>query len=58
MAISDSDISSAFATYLERYPGEAALLSDPVQLLSQGGDFASRRNFSMHVTVGALLVPR
>ena len=42
--------------YLERYPEEAALLSEPVQLLSQGGDFASRRSFPMHVTAGALLV--
>ncbi|MGP3950898.1 NUDIX hydrolase [Streptomyces sp. 7N604] len=56
MAISDSDISSALSAYLERYPDEAALLSEPVQLLSQGGDFASRRHFPMHVTVGALLV--
>ncbi|MFE9968939.1 NUDIX hydrolase [Streptomyces sp. NPDC005525] len=56
MAISDSDISSAVGAYLERYPGEGALLSEPVQLLSQGVGFASRRNFPMHVTVGALLV--
>lgn len=56
MAISDSDISSALSAYLACYPDEAALLSEPVQLLSQGGDFASRRNFPMHVTVGALLV--
>ncbi|TQS42901.1 NUDIX domain-containing protein [Cryptosporangium phraense] len=27
-----------------------------MQLLAQGGDFASRRNFRMHVTAGALLV--
>ena len=56
VAISDSDISSALSAYLECYPDEAALLSEPVQLLSQGGDFASRRNFPMHVTAGALLV--
>lgn len=56
MPISDSDISSALSAYLEYYPDEAALLSEPVQLLSQGRDFASRRNFPMHVTVGALLV--
>lgn len=56
MAISDSDISSVLAAYLERYPDEAAQLSEPVQLLSQGIDFASRRTFPMHVTVGALLV--
>jgi hypothetical protein len=36
MAISDSDISSALSAYLERYPDEAALLSEPVQLLCQG----------------------
>ncbi|MGC4856856.1 NUDIX hydrolase [Micromonospora sp. DT4] len=56
MAISDSDISNALSAYLECYPDEAASLSEPVKLLAQGADFASRRNFSMHVTVGALLV--
>ena len=59
MAISDSDILSTLSAHLERYPGEAELLSEPVRLLSQGGEgegFASRRNFVMHVTVGALLV--
>ncbi|MFC4114269.1 NUDIX hydrolase [Nonomuraea zeae] len=56
MAISDADISSAVSAYLGRYPDEAALLSEPVQLLSEGRDFASRRNFRMHVTAGALLV--
>ncbi|MGH8966447.1 MAG: NUDIX hydrolase, partial [Actinomycetes bacterium] len=56
MAISDSDILSAVSAYLECYPDEAALLGEPLRLLSQGGDFASRRNFAMHVTVGALLV--
>lgn len=56
MTISDSDISSALSAYIERYPDEAALLSEPARLLSQGGNFASRRNFRMHVTVGALLV--
>ncbi|MER6067049.1 NUDIX domain-containing protein [Streptomyces sp. NPDC001792] len=56
MAISDSNISSMLATYLERYPEEAEQLSEPVRLLSQGRDFASRRSFPVHVTVGALLV--
>jgi 8-oxo-dGTP pyrophosphatase MutT (NUDIX family) len=56
VAISDFDISSAVSAYLERYPDEAALLSEPVKLLSQGADFASRRTFPMHVTAGALLV--
>jgi 8-oxo-dGTP pyrophosphatase MutT (NUDIX family) len=56
VAISNSDISSALSAYLERYPDETALLSEPVKLLSQDGDFASRRNFPMHVTAGALLV--
>ncbi len=53
MAISNRDFSSALASYLERYPEEAALLSEPVRLLSQGGVFASRRSFPMHVTAGA-----
>ena len=56
MTISNLDISSALAGYLERYPEEAPLLSEPMRLLSQGGECASRRNFSMHVTAGALLV--
>jgi 8-oxo-dGTP pyrophosphatase MutT (NUDIX family) len=56
MAISDLDISSALFAYLECYPDEAALLSEPVRLLSQGENFASRRTFPMHVTAGALLV--
>jgi 8-oxo-dGTP pyrophosphatase MutT (NUDIX family) len=56
MPISNRDISAALAGYLERYPDETALLSEPVRLLTQGGDFASRRRFPMHVTAGALLV--
>lgn len=56
MAISDSDISGVLAAYLESYPEEAEQLSEPLRLLAQGRDFASRRSFPMHVTVGALLV--
>jgi 8-oxo-dGTP pyrophosphatase MutT (NUDIX family) len=44
------------SAFLDRYPDEAELLSIPLHMLSQGGGFASRRNFQMHVTVGALLV--
>lgn len=56
MAISDSDIAQALLAYLECYPDDAVSLSEPVKLLAEGAGFASRRNFSMHVTVGALLV--
>ena len=56
MAITDAAVSEALAAYLERYPDEAELLSRPVEMLSSGANFASRRNFPMHVTVGALLV--
>ena len=56
MVIANSDISRVLSAYLECYPGEAALLSEPVRRLSEGGDFASRRNFPVHVTAGALLV--
>lgn len=56
MAVSNQQISSALEGYLERHPDEVALLSEPVRLLSQGGDFASRRDFPVHVTAGALLV--
>ena len=56
MAIGNRDISGTLASYLERYPEEAALLFEPMRLLSQGRDFASRRSFPMHVTAGALLV--
>lgn len=55
-AISNQDILSALASYLELFPEEAALLPKPVRLLSQGGDFASRRSFPAHATAGALLV--
>ncbi len=56
MAISDADILEAVSAYLACYPDEAVSLSEPLTLLAQGTGFASRRNFSMHVTVGALLV--
>jgi 8-oxo-dGTP pyrophosphatase MutT (NUDIX family) len=56
MAITDSDISDALTAYLERYPDEVEQLSEPLRLLAQGRDFADRRTFPMHVTVGALLV--
>jgi len=56
MAISDSDIASALSGYLGRYPDEEEALFEPMQWLSQGSDFASRRTFPMHVTAGALLV--
>ena len=56
MAISDVEIRAVVADYLERYPDEAELLAEPMRQLSQGADFASRRTFPMHVTVGALLV--
>ncbi|WP_372412705.1 NUDIX hydrolase [Streptomyces luteireticuli] len=56
MAISDADISGTLAAYLEHYPEEFEQLSEPLRLLAQGRDFASRRSFPMHVTVGALLV--
>jgi 8-oxo-dGTP pyrophosphatase MutT (NUDIX family) len=56
VAISDTDILSALSAYLERYPDDAEALAEPVELLAQGAGFASRRNFALHVTVGALLV--
>ncbi|ATM24602.1 NUDIX hydrolase (plasmid) [Streptomyces alboflavus] len=56
MAISDAEIMSVVAAYLEQYPEETGLLAEAVHLLSQGAGFASRRTFPMHVTAGALLV--
>lgn len=56
MAISDADISRELAHYLERFPGEAASLSEPVKLLTHGAPSALRHGLPMHVTVGALLV--
>lgn len=56
MAITNADLLNALATYLPRHPDEAAQLAEPMRLLATGGDFTSRRNFSLHVTVGALLV--
>ncbi|WP_285688951.1 NUDIX domain-containing protein [Actinoplanes sp. NBRC 103695] len=55
MSIADSEIAGILAAYLDRHPEETALLAEPVELLARGKDFASRRNFDMHVTVGALL---
>ena len=55
MSIIDSDIASALAVYLARHPEEKVLLAEPIQMLSHGHGLASRRNFPMHVTVGALL---
>lgn len=58
MAISNSEILAAIAAYLERYPDEAEQLAEPLRVLAEGEgvDFTSRRNFQLHVTVGALLV--
>ncbi|MBC9718425.1 NUDIX domain-containing protein [Streptomyces sp. TRM66268-LWL] len=56
MAITDADIAGVVACYLERFPDEAVQLSEALRLLAQGQEFASRRSFPMHVTVGALLV--
>lgn len=56
MPISDPDILNALAEYLLRYPADTELLSEPLRLLSHGAGFADRRNFTMHVTAGALLV--
>jgi 8-oxo-dGTP pyrophosphatase MutT (NUDIX family) len=55
VSIADSEIAQALTAYLDRYPEEKTLLVEPVELLARGQDFASRRNFDMHVTVGALL---
>ncbi|AEV89117.1 NUDIX hydrolase [Actinoplanes sp. SE50] len=55
MPIADAEIAAAVAAYLDRYPAEKALLAEPIELLARGSNFASRRNFDLHVTVGALL---
>lgn len=55
VSIADSEIAVALAAYLDRYPGEKTLLVRPIQLLAQGKDFAYRRSFPLHVTVGASL---
>lgn len=55
MPISTSDIANALADYRERYPEESEL-SESARLLSQVGDFSSRRSFPMHATAGAILV--
>ncbi|GAA0977731.1 NUDIX hydrolase [Nocardiopsis tropica] len=58
MTITDELISTTLAVYLGQRPDEAGALAEPVRLLRRGRDFASRRTFPMHVTVGALLVHR
>ncbi|MFI9359309.1 NUDIX hydrolase [Streptomyces lydicus] len=55
-SISHGDITREVAAYLERYPDDATLLSEPTQLLARGGRCTSRHDHPMHVTVGALLV--
>ncbi|MEV0003413.1 NUDIX domain-containing protein [Micromonospora sp. NPDC050980] len=56
MTISNSGILWTLSAYLEFHRHEAAALSAPMQLLTEGADCASRLHFPVHVTVGALLV--
>ncbi|MFJ6776376.1 NUDIX hydrolase [Kitasatospora sp. NPDC091257] len=56
MAISDATIAQTLSAYLERFQEETEALAEPLRLLDEGSEFASRRTFPMHVTVGALLV--
>ena len=56
MTIDSSDILRILSAYLYVYPGEAASLSVPVQMLTEGAGCTSRFDLPMHVTVGALLV--
>jgi 8-oxo-dGTP pyrophosphatase MutT (NUDIX family) len=53
--ITNRDILGALTAYLERFPEEAAGLSEPARILSGEADCASRRTFPMHATAGALL---
>jgi 8-oxo-dGTP pyrophosphatase MutT (NUDIX family) len=55
LSIAGSEIAGVLVAYLDRYPKEKALLTEPTRLLGHGQDFASRYSFPMHVTVGALL---
>lgn len=54
--ITNRDILTALQDYLRRHPKEAPGLAEPVRLLSQGPECASRHAYPMHVTAGALLV--
>jgi len=56
VSITNSEITSVVTAYLDRYSLETMLLAEPIRLLGQGHDAASRRTFPMHVTVGALLI--
>lgn len=56
MTVTDTQIRSTLTGYLRRHPEETAALAEPARMLRQGLDFASRRTFPMHVTVGALIV--
>jgi 8-oxo-dGTP pyrophosphatase MutT (NUDIX family) len=56
VTISAVEIGDALSVYLAGHPDEAGLLAEPLLVFSEGRDFASRRTFPMHVTVGALLV--
>lgn len=56
VTVTDTQIRATLTGYLRRHPEETAALAEPARMLRQGRDFASRRTFPMHVTVGALLV--
>ncbi|QWF85820.1 NUDIX hydrolase [Amycolatopsis sp. CA-230715] len=55
MTIGDSDIADTLTAYLDRFPEETTQLAEPMRLLRLGTNFASRRTFPMHATVGALV---
>jgi len=53
--ITNRDLLSALTAYLERYPEESGVLSEPARFLSGEAACASRRTFPVHATAGALL---
>jgi 8-oxo-dGTP pyrophosphatase MutT (NUDIX family) len=55
MPIPHLQIADTIAAHLARHPQEQPVLAEPLRLLAGGGDFTSRRQFPMHVTVGALV---
>ncbi|MGR6998788.1 NUDIX hydrolase [Yinghuangia aomiensis] len=56
MPITNEHIRATVDTYLDIHPGERRSLALVLELLEQGADLASRKEFRGHVTAGAILI--
>jgi 8-oxo-dGTP pyrophosphatase MutT (NUDIX family) len=55
LAITAAHIHSTLTTYLAAHPEEEADLAAALEILDNGGDLTSRKEFRGHVTAGAIL---